>query len=353
VPRVSVIVPVYDVEPFVADCLLSVQAQTMADLEVVIVDDGSRDRSADIAGEFVETDRRFRMIRQANGGLGHARNVGVQHARGDFVAFLDSDDLLPPDAYARMLAALDRTGSDFATGDILRFDGRSTWSTGFLRGVFTRTRRATHVTRFRRLLSDRMAQNKLWRRDFWEREGLRFPVGVYHEDIPVVLPAHFRARSVDVLRGPVYLYRARDEGGPSITQRRTDLRVLRDRVAAVEAVLDFLRRAQPPAWAALYGERVLAEDLRYHLDVLLDGDPAYQTEFLALAGRVLARLDPRAVAWQPEPARREWRLVAEGRLDELLSLLAAARADPDAADRRAGQWRRERQMDRVAWRARR
>jgi CDP-glycerol glycerophosphotransferase len=353
VPRVSVVVPIYDVEPYIEDCLLSLQAQTQVDLEVVMVDDGSHDRGPDIAGEFVELDRRFRLIRQANGGLGHARNVGVRHASGEFLAFLDSDDMVAPDAYARLLAALDASGSDFATGDITRFDGRRTWATGFLRGVFTRNRRATHVTRFRRLLSDRMAQNKLWRRSFWERTGMSFPVGVFHEDIPIVVPAHFRARSVDVLRRPVYLYRSREEGAPSITQRRTERPVLRDRVAAVESVLDFLAAEQPPVWSALYGERVLAEDLRYHLQVLSDGDDAYRAEFLALAGRVLARLDRHALIWQAPGDRRKWELVAAGRLDELLEVLAVERAHPDAADRREGAWRRERAMDRASRRPRR
>ena len=348
------IVPIYDVEPYIEDCLASLQAQTLTDLEVVMVDDGSHDRGPDLAGEFVELDRRFRLIRQANGGLGHARNVGVQHASGDFLAFLDSDDMVPPDAYARLLAALDASGADFATGDIMRFDERHAWPTGFLRGVFSRNRRATHVTRFRRLLSDRMAQNKLWRRSVWEREGMRFPVGVFHEDIPVVLPAHFRARCVDVVRQPVYLYRSREEeGAPSITQRRTERKVLRDRVAAVESVLDFLARTEPPVWSALYGERVLAQDLRYHLEALPAGDAAYRAEFLALAGRVLARLAPHALAWQAPGDRRAWELVAAGRLDELLDLLAFERAHPDAADRRAGAWRRERAMDRASRGARR
>src|SRR3954447_18700368 len=89
VPRVSVVVPIYDVEPFIEDCLASLQAQTLRDLEVVMVDDGSHDRGPDIAGGFVELDRRFRLIRQANGGLGHARNVGVQASTGDFITFLD------------------------------------------------------------------------------------------------------------------------------------------------------------------------------------------------------------------------------------------------------------------------
>jgi CDP-glycerol glycerophosphotransferase len=94
-PRISVVVPVYNVEAFLAPCLDSLAAQTFADFEVVMVDDGSTDRSAAIAGEYARRDARFRLLTQANGGLSRARNVGVGAARGQFLAFLDSDDLLP------------------------------------------------------------------------------------------------------------------------------------------------------------------------------------------------------------------------------------------------------------------
>jgi CDP-glycerol glycerophosphotransferase len=324
VPRLSVVVPIYDVEPFLDDCLDSLQGQTYRDFEVVMIDDGSHDRGPDIAGGYVELDRRFRLIRQENRGLGATRNVGVQRSNGELIAFLDSDDMVPADAYERLIRSLDRTGSDFAAGNIQRFNARRTWPSRFVAQAFKRTRRATHVTRYPPLLSDRMAQNKVWRRGFWDRHGLRFPEGVYHEDIPVVVPAHFRARTVDVHHEPVYLYRTREAGETSITQRRADVRVLGDRIDAVESVLDFLEDCHPDGWPARYAERVLDEDLRYHVMAFARGDAAYRAAFLVRAGELLRRIGPEPVARQAPADRRIWALVAAGREEELLSALEAA-----------------------------
>jgi CDP-glycerol glycerophosphotransferase len=320
-PRVSFVVPVYNVEPYLDDCLRSIRAQTVGDFEVVMVDDGSTDGSVEIAERHAERDRRLRLVRQANHGLGHARNAGVQAAEGEFLSFVDSDDRLPPDALELLLGALERTGSDFATGNVHRFDSRRTWPAAFLRRTFFRRRYRTHVASFRWLLSDRMAQNKLWRRSFWDEHGLRFPEGVLHEDIPVVLPAHFLAHSVDVIPRPVYLYREREDGTPSITQRRTELRTLEDRLAAIEHVRAFLVSHGPPGSRRWYDESVVEEDLRYHLDALPDGDDEYRAAFLDTANAFLERAGSGIEQHLPAIQRLKWHLVRRRRLPELLEVL--------------------------------
>src|SRR3954469_23354704 len=167
-PRISVVVPIYNVEEFLEPCLESLAAQTVADFEAVLVDDGSTDTSAAIAEAFTRRDGRFRLVSQPNGGLSKARNTGLDHTNGaEFLHFLDSDDLLPPNAYELLLGALEQTGSDFATGNVLRLSSWGTSQTEFLAETFQRTRLATHVTRFAPLLADRTAWNKLWRRSFW------------------------------------------------------------------------------------------------------------------------------------------------------------------------------------------
>src|SRR5689334_23375145 len=131
-PRLSVVVPVYNVERYLDECLASLAAQHVEDFEAILVDDGSTDGSAAIARRHAGRDPRFRLVSQGNAGLGAARNAGVELARGEFLAFLDSDDKVPADGYARMLASLERTGSDFATGNIHRFDGTGSWPAAFL-----------------------------------------------------------------------------------------------------------------------------------------------------------------------------------------------------------------------------
>ena len=114
--RVSVVVPIYNVAPYLETCLQSIAAQTLRDIEVVMVEDGSTDESPSIAEAFSERDPRFRLVRQANAGLGAARNTGIEHATGEFLVFADSDDAVPRDAYELMLSTLAETGSDFVTG---------------------------------------------------------------------------------------------------------------------------------------------------------------------------------------------------------------------------------------------
>ena len=306
---ISVVVPIYEVEAYLHECLESVAAQTVGDLEILMVDDGSTDGSAAIAREFAARDTRFRLLSQPNGGLSKARNTGIDAAGGEYLAFLDGDDTLPPDAYELLLGALEQTGSDFATGNVLR---RTSWGTSqalFLAEAFATTRLRTHVTEFPPLLADRTAWNKLWRRSFWGDR--RFPEGVVHEDIPVVLPAHFQARSVDVLAEPVYHYRIREH---SITDRRREPHVLRDRLAAIDQVGEFLAGHE---LRRRYHERVLVDDLRLHLDALDPADPEYSERFLAAANAFLDRADPDILDALPPDDRRPWEMVRRGELPEV------------------------------------
>src|SRR3954454_4370995 len=228
-PRVSVVVPIYNVETYLEPCLESLAAQTFADLEVVLVNDGSNDRSPAIAGAFSTRDPRFKLVHRSNGGLSAARNTGIDVATGEFLAFVDSDDLVTPAAYELLVGALDESGSDFASGNVHRLSRSGTRQARFLARTFAETRLKTHITRDRLLLHDRTAWNKLWRRSFWDAQGRRFPEGRTYEDIPVTLPLHFAARSVDVLADVVYYWRTRDGEERSITQRRAEARALNDR----------------------------------------------------------------------------------------------------------------------------
>ena len=314
-PRISVVVPIYNVERYLEPCLESIATQTFEDLEVVMVDDGSTDGSAAIAEAFAARDPRFRLLAQPNAGLSAARNTGIDAAAGEFLAFVDSDDMLKPQAYELLLGSLDKTGSDFASGNAVRFTGAGEKPARFLAQAFAETQQRTHITKNHRLLADRTAWNKLWRRSFWDEHGLRFPEGRIYEDIPVTLPLHFAADAVDILSEPVYRYRIREGVDRSITQRRAEVRALRDRLAAVEEVVAFLRRNGPRRALRWYFRSVVQQDLRYFLNVIDEGDEEYQTLFME---RVNAFLDgaPRNV-FEPHGGDR--------------AAQVAPRAAPDAA----------------------
>jgi CDP-glycerol glycerophosphotransferase len=321
-PRLTVVVPVYNVEQYLDDCLRSIAAQTLPDLDVVMVDDGSTDASADLARAFAADDPRFRLVGQDNGGLGHARNTGARNAdpATSYLTFIDSDDVLPPRAYEQLVGLLDRSGSDFATGNVYRLTtaGRSqAWQH---RGM-TRTVSRTHITRDLGLLSDRVAWNKVFRRTFWDKHELAFPEGVLYEDTPLTIPAHFLADAVDVLHEHVYYWRIR-EG--SITRRRTDVRGVRDRIAAVDGVSRFLADPANTRWSRHkrdYDRSVLTDDLLYFIEALPMAGPEYHRVFMDRAGDYLSRVDPALYPGLPVELRLRWELIREGRLDDLLTVL--------------------------------
>ncbi|WP_434098970.1 CDP-glycerol glycerophosphotransferase family protein [Streptomyces xantholiticus] len=319
--RLSIVVPVYNVEDFLGECLRSIAEQSLRDIEVVMVDDGSTDGSRAITRQFADEDERFRLVTQENAGLGAARNTGIREARGEFLAFVDSDDVVPPDAYEKMLASLDASGSDFVSGNVsrLRASGKVQQSPMF-REPMAKSRTATHVTRHWPLLYDRIACNKVFRRAFWDRHGLAFPEGVLFEDIPVILPAHFLAASVDVLHDTVYLWRDRDG---SITTRRARPNAVRDRTDSVTGARDFL--AAEPKWAKgkrRYESSVLSSDLWLFMQALPDGDAEYHAAFLEHAGAFADSVGPAVLEGLPLHFRVKWQLVRERRLTELLDLLA-------------------------------
>ncbi|GHF60403.1 CDP-glycerol glycerophosphotransferase family protein [Streptomyces sp. NRRL_ISP-5395] len=323
-PLLSVVVPVHNVEAYLADCLRSVAEQTLAAIEVVMVDDGSTDGSARIAAEFAARDSRFRLVRQQNAGLSAARNTGVRHTTPTvpYLAFADSDDIVVHDAYERMTASLESTGSDLATGNVWRLTGQGrqqAWQYRWLTGPRSRT----HITRDPHLLADRVAWNKVFRRSFWDAHGFAFPEGRLYEDTPVMIPAHYLAGAVDVLAEHVYYWRVR-EG--SITRRRTDVTGVRDRIAACEQVSAFLGGRDAEQRRA-YDASCLRDDFGYFLDGLPMGGEAYRAAFLEGAGAFVDRAGPGALEGLPVELRIKWQLVRERRLAELLEVLAFERAN--------------------------
>ncbi|MEU9930965.1 bifunctional glycosyltransferase/CDP-glycerol:glycerophosphate glycerophosphotransferase [Streptomyces anulatus] len=323
-PLLSVVVPVHNVEAYLEDCLRSVADQTLEAIEVVMVDDGSTDGSARIAAEFAARDGRFRLVRQQNAGLSAARNTGVRHTTPTvpYLAFADSDDIVVHDAYERMTASLESTGSDLVTGNVWRLTAQGRQQAWQYRWL-TATRPRTHITRDPRLLADRVAWNKVFRRSFWDAHGFAFPVGKLYEDTPVMIPAHHLAGSVDVLHEHVYYWRVR-EG--SITRRRTDVTGVRDRIAACEQVSAFLG-GRDAAQRRAYDASCLRDDFGYFLDGLPMGGEAYRAAFLEGAGAFVDRAGPEALEGLPVELRIKWALVRERRLEELLTVLAFERAN--------------------------
>jgi glycosyltransferase involved in cell wall biosynthesis len=319
-PRLSVVVPVYNVEDYLAECLDSVLVQPYVDLEVVLVDDGSTDSSAQIAARYADADPRFRLISQANAGLGAARNAGVAAARGEFLTFLDSDDRLPADAWSAMMRTLEHSGSDFAVGKLVRDEGQRRFAMPRMRDNHRVRRVGATLDEMPRILADVFAVNKIFRRTFWDAAELAFPTGVRYEDQPTLTRAFLAAKRFDVLTETVYLWRIRTDGS-SITQRRDDLADLYDRIltkrSSTEAVL-----AKAPHLLALWQSDILPVDMwEYFRAVPGCADEYWDLLRAALTEFWSTETVPFHQTWVPVQQRLMGWYVAQGRRADLERLI--------------------------------
>jgi glycosyltransferase involved in cell wall biosynthesis len=224
--RFSIIIPVYNVEPYLRQCLDSVLGQTFCDWEAVCVNDGSTDGSASILEEYANRDSRIKVITQGNGGLSAARNKGLSVARGDYVLFLDSDDCLERNA-------LEVLSENLKDEDLLCFSGRRYFEDQQTFNDPDRLKRHTYSAGM-----DYYNENALQPRDFafvcvvlraykrafLSENHLRFKEGIFHEDNLFTPIACFYAKKVKVINACLYNYRVRSH---SITSTN-DMKHLKD-----------------------------------------------------------------------------------------------------------------------------
>ncbi|MDX2525272.1 glycosyltransferase family 2 protein [Streptomyces europaeiscabiei] len=325
-PRLSVIIPFYNSDPYFAECLESVAAQDFSDMEVILVDDGSTDDSPEIALDFAAQDARFRVLRQsANKGPGSTRNVGLAQSdpRSDYIAFADSDDLLPRDAYSALVACLDGSGSDFATGNVLRFNSSGFFQFEKYAQVFQQSRKRAHIFEMPVLAVDRTVWNKVYRRTFWDRHNLLFPEGMLYEDSPVTIPLHYVAKKVDVVSETVYCWRIREAGELSITQQRT-IRAMLDRFSSIDIIRAFLKgrwKKYGTPFLVSYDRNVLAEELPLFFNELIDASKQHRLEFMNRAAILLNNIDPVLFTELPQSLQARYAAIEGGRVHELMELL--------------------------------
>ncbi len=213
-PLITIVVPVYNVETFLRECLDSLVVQTDDSYEVVIVDDGSTDGSALIVAEYCAKHANFRSHRQENGGLGAARNTGVRLAKGEFVTFVDSDDFIPNDAIARFRSA--QQGGDF---DIVSAGFTRVTEAGAVINARTsvldqhkvpaQCEQLTYAERVLGVFLPSIACARLYRTSLLVENGLVFPGRVPHEDLFFTYKALMLCRSHTAIEDSVYFYRQR------------------------------------------------------------------------------------------------------------------------------------------------
>lgn len=218
-PVVSVIVPVYNGAEYLPACLDSILGQTVEELEVLCVDDGSEDASLEICRAYARRDRRVKVLRQENGGAAAARNRGMDHARGEWLCFVDADDWLAPTMLEELLGGVRDGETDLVLCNYCRVDetGRKKENRSFGRDeVWDRARIRLELRKFLCPGVGRYGPygprgfpwGRIYRRERLERYAVRFPTALRRgQDEIFNLYAYWHSRSITYLHRPLYYYR--------------------------------------------------------------------------------------------------------------------------------------------------
>lgn len=242
-PEISLIVPVYNVEKYLDECLSSIAAQTFASFECIMVNDGSTDSSAEICTRFAKSDPRFILVTRTNGGLSAARNTGLENSNGKYIGFVDSDDWLDAEYLATLYSLITQHKADVAqVGYFREYDS------------FSRTKSlVSELTTYRdnrpliELLKDKhvpsYAWNKLYRRGIISSE---FPIGKAFEDIYTLTEWFENVKTLVADPTPLYHYRMRS--GSIINSNFAKNRI--DYLTSCVHRADVMMRISPEAFTA-------------------------------------------------------------------------------------------------------
>ena len=265
-PRVSIIIPVYNAARDLPRCLRALEAQTLNELEPILIDDGSTDDSLALCRAFAATHPQARVLSQANAGAAAARNAGLDVATGDYIAFWDADDFAAPRMLETLWRLCEQNACDIAECELLSVPANAT------EAVFpdsdAQPEIISGIDAIGQLYGEHYARtvvlwNKLYRREIWQE--LRIPTGHICEDEAILHEALYRAARIAVLPTPLYAYRQSEN---SVMRTKGSLKRL-DILWALERRGEFLRQKQLDTLSVL-NDKVLLTQYLHCANYLLD-----------------------------------------------------------------------------------
>jgi len=212
--KVSVIVPVYNVEKYIRECLNSLLKQTLSDIEIIVVNDGTKDRSIEIICDLIDSDERVRLVEQENGGLSAARNTGLKLARGKYISFVDSDDYVEPDFLKNLYEEGEKDNLDIVCGSHVRL-----YENGIMEEkvrseelISNSYKSGAEILLKQLHYSDYRMEvwSNLYLKEFLDLNSLEFFEGIVHEDEEFTPRALIFSEKVKILNSFDYIYRKRE-----------------------------------------------------------------------------------------------------------------------------------------------
>lgn len=200
--KLSVIVPVYNVERHIRKCLESLANQTLDDIEIIVVDDGSTDLSKDIIKEYVENYNNVKYYKKENGGLSDARNYGMEHATGEYIAFLDADDYIDFKAYEKMYEKAKKENSDVVECNFYWVYGKRK-----KKDIGKKYENKSEMLQTARVV----AWNKIYKKELLEKTQIEFPKGLQYEDVEFFYKLVPYIEKISFVKEPLIYYVQRKE----------------------------------------------------------------------------------------------------------------------------------------------
>jgi len=340
-PLLSIVIPTHNVLPWLGETLESVLGQDL-DLEVILVDDHSTDGTQDDLRRLAAEEPRIRVVDAVTRGGGTARNIGADHATGRYIAFCDGDDLVAPGAYRRLVDSLERSGSDIAFGDYVKFSPTRTWSPTQNWPAYRADRIGIRLTDEPSLLNGRPCWNKVFRRSFWEATAIRFPDVPRSNDIVPMVASYLAADSLDVLEDVVYLYRERP-GATSMTARAESAPSLVSYLTQEIACARMIARADSEELSKVFSTLILDRDGWVHLARYLrsqDRDVSRDDEIVRLVRELLDVIGADRRLLRARQKRAVFDLVFLGRMELAAAVSVLFGGDEPAPGRRLASWQR-------------
>lgn len=238
--KISVIIPVYNVEKYIHECIDSVINQTYTNLEIILVDDGSTDSCASICDAYAKKDSRIRVIHKENGGLSDARNAGLEIATGKYIGYVDSDDYIAPDMYECLLKACEENDAEIAICRFHIFIDKVQTDGNIIKGnkiYNSKEILSAYIDENGEELITPSAWSKLYQRECIK--GLQFPKGKLCEDIVYTTKAFYNAKKISYVDRELYFYRNRP--GSIMTEKSVISRRIREEIEQYEERIIFLK----------------------------------------------------------------------------------------------------------------
>lgn len=235
----SIIVPVYNAESFLDKCINSLLNQTLSDIELILVNDGSMDSSLEICQKFEKMDNRVKVYTQVNSGQSKARNVGLANASGKYIAFVDSDDWVDENYFEKLIDACERNDADVSCASILRVRKHSQK----FRIHYTSEK---VITEYQAKIDEARVPdmcyvwNKVYRHSFLNKLNLRFIEGMFFEDVDFVTRAVYFSNKIVTVPGTYYHYWT--NGNSTVKTMHKSDKKCRDSLESKKYVLEFFRK---------------------------------------------------------------------------------------------------------------